>query len=374
MFTGLMDHWVPSHDAISQFWKTPFRTLQPLMDALCDELAINNFTFYTKWYSNGLKSALPFLHNHPQAQNVLTDNDWGREWIDYFHQRGMTIGAMLQCYSFEAGAFPGETILGAWEGTRNATGLTDDNEIINPLWDGYPAVLEQMLEEQLRLFPGLDQVFLEFEGLGGPPVGHALWQLAHPTPEAPPEISPRVQAQWDALGMGKEADPWLWTTPVQTALSHTLRRHLEVAERVFQRVGFTGTRGLVYHAFGYEVPYVLESLPTRDWWLVPWNYWGWDWCEREKDDVVRRQIDFCKDQFRRAVADGYHLLYLGNATLPTCRPETIMEMARFSAEIGAEGHLGMGDFISTYGLHWHGATEESVADLRKLYRTELYPR
>ena len=67
MFVGLMDHWVPSHDAVSRFWRTPFDTLRPAMDAVCDEMAVNNFTFYTKWYTNGIKSALPFLQNHPRA-------------------------------------------------------------------------------------------------------------------------------------------------------------------------------------------------------------------------------------------------------------------------------------------------------------------
>jgi len=374
MFTGLMDHWVPSHDAISRFWKTPFHELKPAMDALCDEMAVNNFTFYTKWYTNGLKSSLPFLPNHPQAQNVLTDNAWGREWIDYFHRRGMTVGAMLQCYAFEAGTIPSEAVLGTWEGVHNAIGLTKDNVIIDPRWEGYPAMLEQMLDELLCQFPELDQVFLEFEGLGAPPTGHDLWRLAHPTPDAVPLISPAVRAQWEALGSPLPEDPWIWSVPVQEALCGTLRRHLAVAEAAMERRGFTGTRGVVYHAFGYEVPYILDCLPHRDWWLLPWNYWGWDWCEGDAPETVRRQLDFCKGHFRQVVKDNYRLLYIGNASLPTCLPDTVVEMARFCEEIGAEGHLGMGNFLPTYGLRWHGASEESVAAMRKLYRTELYPR
>jgi hypothetical protein len=381
MFVGLMDHWVPSHEAISRFWKTPFRTLKPLVEEVCDEMAINNYTFYTKWYSNGLKSSLPFLSNHPEAQNVLTDNDWGRQWIDFLHRRGMTVGAMLQCYTFESGLLPRESLLGSWAGTRKATGLNADDDVVNPTWPKYPSLFEQMLEEELRLFPGLDQYFLEFEGLAGPPIGHALWQLGHPPSkgttekagQTTAEFPPSVLEHWKALGTSAPRDPWLWTAPVQNTLKKSLREHLAIAERVFQRKGFKGVRGVVYHAFGYEVPYILDCLPNRDWWLMPWNYWGWDWCEKDPDAVVRRQIEFCKQSFRQAVQDGYKLCYIGNATLPTIRPETIGEMVRFCREIQAD-YLGMGDFIPTYGLRWHKATEDSVAALRRLFREELFPR
>ena len=235
MLAAFMDHWVPSHEAISRFWATPFQTLRPLLESLLDEVGCNNFTFYTKWYSNGIRSSLPFLPNHPQAQNVLTDNDWGRQCIDFFHERGLTVGAMLQCYSFDAGVMPRDAVLGPWEGTKRATGGEHDVEIVDPTWGGYADLLEQMLTEQLDLFPGLDQFFLEFEGLGAPAGDHALRQLAPRGEAAHGQISDEIRRQWAACGTPDgPADPWLWTTPVQDALSHTLRAHLAAARDLYR--------------------------------------------------------------------------------------------------------------------------------------------
>lgn len=137
MLMGLMDHWVPSHDAVSRFWKTPFAELRAGLEAICDELDVNNFTFYIKWFSNGIKSALPFLTNHPQAQNVVTDNAWGRDLIDFFHGRDMTVGAMIQCYAFDAGRLPPEGVSDIWKDTCMYNGDARDSEIADPTWSDY---------------------------------------------------------------------------------------------------------------------------------------------------------------------------------------------------------------------------------------------
>jgi hypothetical protein len=73
-----MDHWVPTKDDISKFWKQDYGTAVRLLDELKRDINFNNFTFYTKWYTNGVKSKLPYLYNHPEASNVKTDNDWLR--------------------------------------------------------------------------------------------------------------------------------------------------------------------------------------------------------------------------------------------------------------------------------------------------------
>ena len=368
MLTGLMDHWVPSHDAISRFWKTPFDTLRPLVERLCDEVAVNNFTFYTKWYSNGIKSALPFLRNVPEAMNVATDNAWGRRWLEFFHDRGMTVGAMLQCYTFQPGLLPREAVLGTWAGTRRATGLEGDNEIADPTWDGYPELLVQMIEEQLRLFPDFDAIFLEFEGIGAPGKGSRLWQMAQEA--GPDSVEPALRAQWEESGFGGGDDAWTWSAPVQKLLRDSLATQLAAVDKLLDRIGFNGISGVVYHAMGYETPYVLDCLPGRDWWLLPWHYWGWG--HKEPDETAQRQTDWCKRSFRERVEQGYKLCYIGNATLPTVRPDAITEMARHCMEIGAAGHIGMGDPIPQYGLRWHDATEQGVAAARRIYK-DLFP-
>lgn len=379
MLCGLMDHWVPSADTVSRFWKTPFETLEPLMADLCDEVATNHFTFYTKWYTHGYRSSLPFLPNHPDAQNTRTDNAWGRRWIEFFHRRGMTVGAMIQSYAYLPGCFPGEPILGVWHGTHRCTGLAadQDNVIVDPTWEGFTAHFEAMLEEQLRLFPGLDAVFLEFEGL---PAAVGAERVSVPGEDRNRyrfrseggTVSPALRAQWaESAWDVPEQDQWIWTEPVQAILAGRLRVHLAAAERVLDRMGFTGIRGIVYHAMSYETPYLTACLPSRDWWLLPWHYWGWDFCRDTPDAVIRRQMDWCQRQFLAHIQEGRPLCYIGNATLPTERYESIREMAAFCRDRGAAGHLGMGNPIPEYGLRWHEATEESVRKARKLYR-ELF--
>ena len=371
MLCGIMDHWVPSADAVSRFWKTPFETLAPLMTSLCDEVAVNNVTFYTKWYTNGYRSNLPFLPNHPEAQNVRTGNDWGRQWIDFLHARGMTAGAMIQSYTYMPGYFPEEHTLGVWKNTSDCTGLPPEkcSIIIDPTYPAFTAAFEAMLEEQLRLFPGLDAVFLEFEGLCSVAPVHAL---ARAGAQATPDES--IRAQWNDCGWSvPERDWWIWTPPVQSILKERLRAHLSAAERVFARVGFRGVRGVVYHAMSYETPYLTGCLPSKDWWLLPWHYWGWDFDEQTPDAMVRRQMDWCKAQFRARIAEGHPLCYIGNATLPTQRLDSIREMANFCKEEGAAGHLGMGNPIPDYGLRWLKATEGGIRTVRALYR-ELFPK
>lgn len=368
-----MNHWVPSADIISRFWKTPFAQLRPQLEAELDRLDINNYTFYTKWYSNGVKSALPFLRNHPQAMNTLTGNDWGRECVAFLHSRGLTVGAMLQCYTFETGALPQEAVLGVWRGSENDTGAVPA-DIVNPAWPEYERCLEQMIREQVRLFPDLDQWFFEFEGIGAAPADNALSRLA-PAGAGSSSFSPAVRRQWERLGRtSPPAGAWIWTEPVQAVLRETLARHLAIAERVLREEGSRAARGIVYHAFGYEVPYVLDCLPGTDWWLLPWKYWGWGGGEKDPDEVVRRQIDFCKEDFRRLAAEGRPLCYIGNASLPTVRPETIVEMIEFCREIGAPRYLGMGDFLPDHRLSWRKATPGHLEGLYRLYRERLFPR
>ena len=375
MLNGLMDHWVPSHDAVSRFWKTPFDILRPHMDKLCDDVGSNNFTFYTKWYTNGIKSSLPFLSNHPDAQNVLTDNDWGRKWIDYFHSRGMTVGAMLQCYTFEPGMLPGEGVLGTWQNQASVTGLDGDPLIVNPQYEQYPAMLEQMLEEHLSLFPGIDAIFLEFEGLPvvGPENSLTIAELSGGNVEN--YISPSTRKHWQDIRREPETkDKWVWAEPVQNALKKTLSRQLSAADRTLNCLGFSGIKGVVYHAFGYEIPYIIDSLPDRSWWHLPWNYWGWNGgspddksIPQTSDEVIEIQINWCKKQFLQLVEKGYPVCYIGNCTLPTRRTDTITEMYNFIKEIGAAGYIGMGNPIPEYGLKWRGATEKWISEARRLY-------
>jgi len=371
MLTGLWDHWVPSADAVSSFWKTPFKELKPGLDRLLAEIDINNFTFYTKWYSNGIKSSLPFLINDPESMNVQTDNDWGRILIDYFHDKGMTVTAVLQCYTMEKSLLPREGVLGQWNGLSEVTGINREVAIVNPCWDGYSALLKSMVEEQLDVFPGLDGFFFEFEGLGAVSAQDLQESEFVLTDDL---VADDKLALWDRIGLSpSKENRWLWTDSAQQILADRLQEQLGMLENLFDARNYKGLRGVVYHALGYEVPYIHNVLPNKDWWLMPWHYWGWDFAENDSDETVCRQIEFCKEKFAEYKNDGLKLCYIGNATLPTNRSETISDMVAFCRDIDADGYLGMGNHQSHYGLRWHHADDASVSRLRNLYK-DLFPK
>lgn len=362
MLVGLMDHWVPSHDNVSHFWRTPFDEAAPAMAELCDEIAINHFTFYTKWMSNGLRSSLPVLRNEPRARNVITNNAWGRQWIDFLHARNISVGAMIQCYWWDAGMLPREAVLRHRPLTKWCTGYETGSDVVDPLWPGHDDILRAVLREQLEQFPKLDAIWLEFEGVSGNLEDRPLCRMS-----VGQSIAPVLEEQLRATNwLVKPEHRWVWTRPVQAALADALKRRLAVVEQTLDELGFRGKRGVVYHAMGFEAPFVAQSLPSKKWWLLPWHYWGW--AETITEDDRDRQIAWCLGEWKRMKNEGYPICYIGNATLPTPWIHTIDELARATIDLGLAGHLGMGNPIPKIGLRWDDATEESVKEAREIYR------
>lgn len=369
MIIGLMDHWVPSHSDISDFWKMPYEEARPHMDRIFREIGINNFTFYTKWYSNGIKSELPFLKNDPDSMNVKSNNEWGRKWIDYLHEHNATAGAMLQCYTFEQNCIPPEAVLGYWrQGVVPNTATPGDRVLVDPLWSGYPDMLRKMLTEHLREFPKLDALLLEFEGLGS--VGEASlkkWLNMERLTEAP--LSPSTLSLFHDFGAAPTPENrWIWTEESLRRLRASLTEHLLIADQVLDELGYTGVRGVVFKALYYEIGYIADAVPSKNWMFLPWYYWGWG--SVVDDQLLRRQMDLVQKTLLKYAGEGYPVCYIGNATLPTTRPESIAEMAGFCLRNGM-GHLGMGNFIPG-GLRWHNSTEEGVEKARELYE-KLFP-
>ncbi len=368
MIKGLIDHWVPSDPNISSFWKYPLEKLFPLLDDVLESTNADHFTFYTKWYTNGIKSSLPFLVNHPQCMNVATDNEWGRRLIDYLHGKGVSVGAMLQCYTFEAGFLPASGVCGSWDQSL-ATGMPGCVDIVSPAWKDYPRLLAAMIEEHLSLFPGIDAMFLEFEGFSGIDAETAAAKLGIPCDGNNVEITGRPAAMLDEapfLAKNKQKQ-WLWTNAAQKLFETALQTNLATAESVFSSRDFKGIKGIVYAALGYELPYVEQCLPNNDWWLIPWKYWGWHNAPPIPRDVLLRQTEYCQNVIKKQMRRGRNVCYIGNATLPTVNPDSIEEMLRFCVETGLGGYIGMGSFIPEIGLQWHGSTPPGIEQSKKIH-------
>lgn len=364
MFRGLMDHWVPTRPQVSSFWRSDLPTCCALLDDVLAEIACNNFTFYTKWYTNGVRSALPFLRNHPSASNTLTDNAWGRGLLEHLHSRGLTAGAMLQCYAFEQAPWGDAPTVGQWGDDVFSTAEIDAPLLLADFTsDLYQSRLAAMLREQLTLFPAFDYFFLEFEGIG-------------------PEMAELAYRRWCA-GMGeKPVEEPAFSAEVTTWCEHTgierdyrfsdqalemyracFARNLRTAQVVLDDLGYRGTPGVVYHPMYWEKFVVPETLPHADWWMLPWSYFGWV----EKDDQKRRMAAMLA-HLQEQVDRGAHVLYTGDATIAPYSL-TPMEMTMdFCETSGAEGYLGMGNPTYPLGLHWLNVTEEMVASARAFFR------
>jgi hypothetical protein len=99
---GFMDQITPSAENISTIYKASAAEIEAVIAGLLAEMDFNHYTFYTKWYTNGIKSTLPFLANHPDNLNVRTDNRAFRDVIDFLHGHGLSVGAMFQIYTYES--------------------------------------------------------------------------------------------------------------------------------------------------------------------------------------------------------------------------------------------------------------------------------
>src|SRR5688572_16134182 len=117
-----MDQITPSAENISTVYKASAAEIEAVITGLLTEMDFNHYTFYTKWYTNGIKSSLPFLANHPGNLNVRSDNHAFRQVIDNLHARGLSVGAMFQIYTYESDRWGKGHKWGEWDVTA-ATGI-----------------------------------------------------------------------------------------------------------------------------------------------------------------------------------------------------------------------------------------------------------
>ena len=364
MFRGLMDHWVPTREHLSAFWRTDLDACRALLDELLDEIACNNFTFYTKWYTNGIKSALPYLRNHPAAANTRTDNEWGRALLAHLHDRGLTAGAMLQCYTFERTPWADAPQLGEW-----VTDMPEIAETDGPIamadftTDLYQTRLAEMLREQLSLFPDFDYFFLEFEGIT-PEMAELAYRRWCGRQGEQPVVEPSFSAEataWCAR-LGIECD-YRFSQQALEMYRDCLARNLQTAQTVLDEVEYRGTPGVVYHPTYWEKFLAPEVLPHEGWWLLPWSYFGWVKKEDQKTHMAA-MLEHMAEQ----IARGRHVLYIGDATIAPYSLTPMELTMDFCENSGAEGYLGMGNPIYPLGLHWRGVTEEMVRSAREFFR------
>ncbi|MBP1990677.1 hypothetical protein [Paenibacillus eucommiae] len=384
MLKGLMDHWVPTRDPISKFWKQDFETCAQIIDDLKRDMDFNNFTFYTKWYTNGVYSRLPYLYNHPEASNMKTQNEWGRKMIKHLHDKEITVGAMIQFLTYEQHMWEPDLTIDVWD----VSGFAETDlpvsiaDFTSPL---FRTRIKELIKEQLSEFPGIDYLFLEFEGVKS----EALQVIYDKWVRERDRVSGEVGS---GSGSGSEdrqlhyaahkaehcrrigqKQSLIWSDEISEMLSYYYDLNLRAVHEVLEEVGYQGDVGIVYHAYGYEAFIYPEILPDPSWWLVPWNYWVFEDYSMETEQ--KKAIS--KELMTKWKKDGHKVCYIGDVTMgrngfdPAAKIRDIRDFYDFSVELELDGYLGMGNPVPDIGLRWEAVTDEHMLQARELYK-ELY--
>lgn len=363
MLRGFMDHWVPTVESISTFWKSDISACKEMIDDLASDIAYNNFTFYTKWYTNGILSELDFLRNHPDSSNVRTENEWGRELIDYLHSKNMTCGAMLQCYTFEKDRWGNGSVIGEWD-VRSCAATDAPCVLADFTDDSYREKLAQMLREQLISFPDLDYLFLEFEGVMNEMAIKAYESLLANSTDLPP-VGEVTYREHDVKLMEEMGQPVDFRCSVEALdmFAKYMRMNLQTAQDVCDELGYRGKLGVVYYPPGYESLFMPNALPSNRWRLMPWCYFGWIEDPVVKASTMKILLDHIEEQLKL----GRRVLYIGDVTIAPWDTASIEKTIEFCESHLMEGYLGMGNPYGKFGLKWLGVNDEHVKNVREVF-------
>ena len=362
-----MDHWVPTRERVSTFWKQDISAVLKQLDELKNDIDYNHFTFYTKWITNGIKSNLPFLHHHPEASNVRTNNQWGNDIIDHLRGKGVSVGAMMQLMIYEQPEWGDGMDIGEWNLGSEETKLPV--KIADFTHKDYPQRLAAIVREHLELFPGFEYLFLEFEGLdhAGDVAGpYERWATAHG--KAPlDQVSYDQETVEYCRRMDVPLVP-LWSVEVREMLRHYYARNMDAVDAVLNEMNYRGTVGIVYHLYEYEAFIYPDVVKSRNhWWLLPWHYWTF---RPGSEEVLKERKRMGAQLLKRWKEEGHRICYIGDATIGAIRGdrESISKYYELCKELQLDGYLGMGNPDPKLGLRWDSVSDQDCSDARALYK------
>jgi hypothetical protein len=363
---GFMDQITPSAENISTFYKASASEIQTVIDGLLDEMDFNHYTFYTKWYTNGIKSSLSFLANHPVNLNVRTDNRAFREVIDFLHGRGLSVGAMFQIYTYESDRWGGGHKWGQWDVTA-VTGIPFVAAMADATSPVFRGRLWAMMAEYVRLFPETDYIFIEGEGQFADQIRNAFrgWCAVRGI-NSPEQLTYTDEVKDYCEHLGIPLDITWSDEGMEFAVEYS-QQNYAVIEDALRSNGFQGEIGVVFHIYNVESFYMPRALLHSDWWLLPWHYFGWD---QDKPEYTAR-LEASKQHLLNWKHDGYKVCYLGDATIGRGYLPPILELWELSRE-QLDGYLCMGTPNVDLGLRWKGVTDDMVRSIRQLYREKIF--
>lgn len=370
MLKGLMDHWVPTNECISKFWKSDIETVKNDIDNLKNDISFNNLTFYTKWYTNGIKTNLPYLRNYAEAQNVKTNNKWGNQIIEYLHDNKISVGAMMQLLTFEDSLWEKDMALGEWDLTSVAIGAKTDSIcfIADFTKDVYVSRMKELIKEQLTALPKLDYLFFEFEGLTCEMLKkvYVNWAKENNRP-ALENVSYDNAARQYCHELGIEIN-LLWSNEGREMLKCYFKRIFAEIQNILKELNYKGIAGIVYSMYGYEAFVYPEIIPDKEWWLLPWWYWTFE-APQTSPEIIKVKKQMSKKMLKEWKDKHYKVCYIGDVALGMNGLDSVKEFYDYCIDAGLDGYIGMGNPECERGLRWLGVDDKTVMQVRELYKS-----
>jgi len=355
-FKGFMDHTTPIKEELSKFWKSNFEEVKNMFDRLLDEIDFNNFTLYTKWYTNGIKSDLHFLINSIEATMIKTDNQFLRDIISYLHGKGISVGIMLQVYTYEKKGW-GE--VSSWGKAEVEDSAGVECVVVDPTSSLFQKRLSELIREQITLFPDVDYLFIEGEFCSGS-VGFSKYLKENCSTLT---YSNEIKKYCSCLGIQIRED---WSEESRELLGDINRKTLHTVRKVLSDNRFKGRYGWVYHIYGIESHIVRQTIDDKNCILVPWVYFGW---EDKESKYYRTRVEASQQHLANMHKKGYSVIYLGDVTIGHNRDyDIIREMYDYCYKLGLCGYLGMGTPDPMFSLRWEKVTDEMIECVRQVYK------
>ncbi|MDD5697967.1 MAG: hypothetical protein PHH77_05065 [Victivallaceae bacterium] len=355
MKKGFLDQIVLSEEKIDILFKQDFPVVKKWIDNIISTFQVDYFTFYTKWYTNGIFSKESFFKNHPEVINIRSENRLFRKTVDYLHSKNIEVGCMLHLLIWEKETWGNEAVLGNENRLKNIVPENIELVMIDPLHSLSKGRIKKLVEEHLTIFPEIDHLLFETEivncNLLKEP--YDQWAVLNEKPlfETLSPIPSNFSFQGPSIVNNQS---------FMEFTSFYERTLLEAINKTVKEFNFKGELGYVYQTNrGQYNP--LEIVTDPDWWILPWYYFGWG------EPATQQKIDDLKLFLTSLYQQHRKVWYIGDAAIAVDTP-SIEDMFEFCRASGFKRYMACGTPVPNMGLRWLGIDNERLRKANRLYK------
>ncbi len=334
-------------------------TIRRRLDGLRADMRFDNLTFYAKG-----------------------DTERDRAIYRHVKQMGLTAGVMLQALTTTKTPQNAGSLIGTYSDAKLkdmerewGKPVTEDWATLDYAADSFVQCLIDQVHGALELCPGMDYVFLEFEGVDFVAPGHLnawynRWAKANGRPDAAHVTY--TEAVRDHLRRIRRPPSILWSVEYMDMARQMHRRNFLAVESYLRRQNLKLKLGLVYHMYASEAPMFPETVPNADWWLLPWHYWTFELPGTPAEEIADKKA-LCKELLARWQQDGRTVCPIGDVALGKNGLGHVQEFWDYGVGLGLPAYLGLGLPDPVIGVHWAGVEDSDLVAARALYQ-RLYQK